>query len=175
MDGMEKMVIVLRLAGGFDCLVDAKDEPLLRRHKWHLLAGNATNYAAAGIWRSGKMKTIRMHRLILDARPGQMVDHVNGNGLDNRRANLRLCSNAENKRNGAVRADSGSCYRGVHCRANGKWRAHIGMAGKRIWLGTFDTPEAAAHAYDRAALRLFGEFARPNLPPDSPEKAPNRG
>lgn len=93
-----------------------------------------------------------MHRDILGAKPGQIVDHVNGNGLDNRRANLRICTHAENMRN-----HRGS--KGVD-RFRGRWRARIQFDHSSKFLGLFDTKKEAAEAYHAASLQLFRSFVR---------------
>ena len=101
-----------------------------------------------------------LHRLVVGAPAGMEVDHINGDKLDNRRANLRVCSRAENMRNRrSPKQDAGQ--KGVH-RAGAAWEARIGVASEHIHLGCFSTPEAAAFAYDEAARRLHGEFASVN-------------
>lgn len=115
-----------------------------------------------------------MHRLIMKAEPGQLVDHIDGNRLNNSKSNLRLCSLSENshnrarrdqlrtKKNGAV-VPYTSRYKGVSGR-EGAWSAKISANHKAYHLGTFRTEEDAARAYDDAARRLHGEFARLNFP-----------
>lgn len=93
-----------------------------------------------------------------------MIDHKNGNGLDNRRSNLRFCTNAQNQHNQRKWGSrSGkplsSRYKGVSWHRRGHWRAKIQAQGKRRYLGQFQSEEAAARAYDRAARELHGEFA----------------
>lgn len=101
----------------------------------------------------------------MNAPPGLEVDHINGDRLDNRRENLRLCTRRQNTRNAKARSACG--YRGVsHDR--GRWRSrihHVGV-GALVSLGSFDTPEEAARAFDRAARRLHGAFARLNFDHD---------
>lgn len=92
-----------------------------------------------------------------------MTDHANGDGLDNRRANLRPANTSLNNAN-RIRVHGKSGFRGVDRRPSGRWRASIQRDGRTIYLGTFDTPEEAAYAYDAVAVELFGEFARPNFP-----------
>ena len=92
-----------------------------------------------------------------------MVDHRNGDGLDNRRANLRPADASQNGAN-RVRLRGRSGYRGVTRHACGRWQAAICVRGKRRYLGLYDTPEGAAQAYDAAAVAAFGEYERPNFP-----------
>jgi hypothetical protein len=114
-------------------------------------------------WFEGRKE--RLHRLIAAPQPGQVVDHINGNPLDNRRCNLRACAHRDNIRNQRARSDGTSKYRGVSFNSRtGKWVAGIKDATGRRHLGYFAVEEGAARAYDREALVLFGEFARLNFP-----------
>jgi len=104
-----------------------------------------------------------MHRVILP--DAEEVDHINGNGLDNRRANLRPATGIENRRNRRRSRKNTSGYAGVSWdKVNRKWYAYITADGRMRALGRFDTAEEAALARDRAALELHGEFARLNFP-----------
>lgn len=96
------------------------------------------------------------------------VDHRNGDGLDNRRANLRPATHAENMANRGAPQNNTSGFKGVTAYRTGRWRASITVAGRHQHLGYFDTPELAAAAYDSAALAAFGEYARLNLPLETP-------
>jgi hypothetical protein len=102
-----------------------------------------------------------LHRLIVGALPGETVDHINGNSLDNRKENLRLATSSQNAMNAHKRAGTKSKYKGVSFNQN-LWRSGIYLNGKRIDLGYFKNEIDAARAYDQKALELFGEFARPN-------------
>jgi hypothetical protein len=98
-----------------------------------------------------------MHRVILDAPEGSEVDHVNGDGLDNRRKNIRLVTRTENLRHQKTFRNSKSGYKGVTFNpVNGRWKATLN-------LGTFDSAEEAARAYDRVIRRLFGSLAKTNF------------
>jgi hypothetical protein len=108
--------------------------------------------------------TERLHRWLTTAGMKQIIDHINGNPLDNRRVNLRICTPAENARNRRAQRGSHAGYKGVHWHNVGKWRAVIWANGVRHDLGVFGSREEAASAYDKAALELHGEFARTNLP-----------
>jgi hypothetical protein len=103
-----------------------------------------------------------MHREILGVGKGTLVDHRNGNGLDNTRANLRPCSRSGNMQNMKTHKDNKSGYKGVR-RDRGKWLATIRVNGKVVFLGRFDLVTDAARAYDTAATKHFGEFARTNF------------
>ncbi len=123
-----------------------------------------TGYALA--YNKGVGSTyLRMHRVLMDALPGLEVDHINGDPLDNRLVNLRICSHAENCRN--MRSNRGvSKYKGVRLRKHrhtSTWYAEIKYNYKSCYLGSFSTEEAAARAYNKKALELFGEFALLNI------------
>lgn len=124
--------------------------------------------------RSGpKATTIYLHRQVMDATQNIEVDHRNGNTLDCRRDNLRLATHAQNSRNVRIPRHNTTKYKGVRRSRGGRWNAYIKYAQVQRHLGSFDTKEEAAHAYDRAARKLFGEFARPNFP-DQPDAEPMR-
>lgn len=102
-----------------------------------------------------------MHRAILGCDPALQIDHINGNGLDNRRCNLRFATASENARNRKVRADSASGIKGVRIHPQtGKWNAHIAVHGKRRSLGCFLDKESAVAAYAKASAERHGEFGR---------------
>ena len=135
------------------------------RGKWYAHDnGGAKDYAMNGC--SDKS----IHRVVMDAPKGMDVDHINGDPLDNRKQNLRICTRAQNSQNKKLRCDSKSGFKGVWERAPGRYLAYIGDPGtaypkkRRIRLGTYPTAEEAARAYDAKAKELFGEFAYLNFP-----------
>lgn len=131
--------------------IDLDDVKKVKSSSWSL-EGKTTQYARAYI----HGKHVLMHRLILDF-PDSRIDHKDGNSLNNRKSNLRLATHAQNTQN-AVSNIGTSKYKGVY-RKGGKWAANC----QQKHLGTFDTEEMAALAYDAAAKMLFGEFARLNF------------
>jgi hypothetical protein len=145
------------LSHGKVALVGAADYDLVSAFKWRAVR------VTGGLWyaetRLGKAREF-MHRLIMECRPGEQVDHRNGDGLDCRRKNLRPTTHARNQMNRRV-VLSASGFKGVTHRA-GRWRAYITVEGQFRSLGTFATPKEAACAYDAAARELFGEFACTN-------------
>lgn len=135
--------------GGKDgtATIDLEDEHLAKL-KW----GSHTGYARTYI----NGKATFLHRLVMDAPKGLFVDHINHDKLDNRKSNLRLCTNTENIRNRRLTDKNTSGYKGVHfCKRNQNWTAKI----QNKWLGVFDDPVEAAKAYNRAAIKNYGEFA----------------
>jgi hypothetical protein len=108
----------------------------------------------------GKQRTIMLHRLILGFPDGRGVDHIDMDGLNNRRPNLRAASQSENACNKNVRADSTTRAKGVTMRSSGRYQASIAFAKKRHFLGTFATEREAVQAYAAASARLHGDFGR---------------
>ena len=143
----------IQLTKGQFALVDIADYKSLSKHKWICHNGR---YAA----RRFKGKYILMHRAIMKPRKGFVVDHINGNGLDNNRSNLRICTQSQNCSNSVNKGNSK--YRGTY-RMRDYWQASIKHNYKKIHLGTFRTQEEAARCYDKAAVRIFGIFARTNF------------
>jgi hypothetical protein len=144
-------------------VVDDEDFEYLSQFGWHARKDRHTFYAARNIMQNGKRITQGMHRLIMDAPCDMEIDHINGNGLDNRRCNLRLCTTPQNKRNSRLRKDNKSGFKGVSWnKAAQKWVSQITHNGKVIYIGSFDNTVDAAIAYNEAALTLHGEFARIN-------------
>lgn len=151
---------------GYISLVDIKDAHLVTNRSWTSSISSTGNVYARGSvpggWR--RSEKVLLHRLITGCPRGMVVDHINGNGLDNRRSNLRVCSQSENIRNrkGPVK---GRRYLGVYwAETSRKWEAKIGKDGVRHYLGVFDTQEEAAMARDCLAIKLHGEFASLNFP-----------
>jgi hypothetical protein len=146
---------------GYTLIVDKEDEPRVKSLAWQLSPS-----------KSGRMHFTngfvgRLSRWLVDAPDDMHVDHRNGNTLDNRKSNLRVCTHQQNQWN-RKRAPGVSRFKGVAHWKNGLngrvWRARIEKDGQRHFLGDFPTQLAAALAYDAAAIELFGEFAAPNFP-----------
>jgi hypothetical protein len=147
--------------------VDVEDQHLLLSHRWH--RNKAYGYAVRNHRDGGRAapsRTLYLHRVIMQAQPGQFVDHISGDILDNRRCNLRLCTKSQNGMNRRkANFATTSRFHGVHwCRRAERWRAQIKLRTGRRPIGNFGSEEAAARAYDAAAREHFGEFARLNFP-----------
>ncbi len=155
------------LSQGHFAIVDPQDYQRLSRYKWRLcrIRGKNVLYAERSIrLPGGKYSRILMHRQLIEAPEGYVIDHINGCGLDNRRANLRLATVAQNAWNSKKR-NPRSGYKGVwFAKDKGLWRASIVCHGRRMHLGYFRDKIVAARAYDDAAIKYHKEFARPNFP-----------
>ena len=148
--------VAIPLTRGLFAVVDADDAALVAAHKWHAVPARSTYYAARRVG----SKTIYMHRKILglvEAASCVHVDHDDGDGLNNRRKNIRPCTPAQNSQKRASRKTPAG-MRGVWPKGR-RFVAQIGHAGKFHYLGSFSTQEAAQAAYSAAAVRLFGDFA----------------
>lgn len=148
------------LSKGFFALVDEADYEAVSAHYWS--AGNMLGGHPYPCRRVDG-DAIYLHRVLARAGPSDFVDHINGDILNNRRANLRLCTKKENLRNRRKRAGCLSPYKGVVRTRGGRWEARVTVDGKAIYAGSYATDADAARAYDAAALKHFGAFARLNF------------
>jgi hypothetical protein len=156
------------LTQGKFALVDDADFEELSKHRWCAAKDHCYNrwYACRAEKINGQYKTIKMHRLIMNTPKGMHTDHINHDGLDNRRINLRVCTNQQNLFNHQKRQNCSSKYKGVIWEVN-KWTARIKYNNKSTRLGHFDNEIDAARAYDENAKRLYGEYASVNFPQKS--------
>ncbi len=115
------------------------------------------------ITRSESGKPFALHRELMHVPIGFVVDHRNGDKYDNRKSNMRVCTQQQNSSNTKKRDNTSSQFKGVTLRKDGKWQSGIQLNGKRIYIGYYDNEVTAAIAYDAMAKRLFGEFAKPNF------------
>ena len=139
-------------------LIDLSDIEKVGKHRWY---ASTKGYVKS-------QDNLRLHRLVMDAPDGYLVDHVNRIPLDNRKSNLRLCTPAENSRNVGISQANSTGFKGVYFeKLNNKYRARIKYNGKRVSLGCYENAVDAAIAYDKKAIELFGDFAYTNFPKDN--------
>lgn len=158
----------IELTQGRTVLVDDADFEYLNQWKWRFVADKRnpqyTGYALRNTMINGKETTVRMHRDITGVSKSHQVDHVNGNGLDNTRANLRICVGSQNQANRGKQKNCKSGFKGVSWnKSKRKWVSFIQVLGKHIYLGGFDCKINAARVYDEKAKEVFGGFARTNF------------
>jgi len=151
------------LSQGKVTIVDDGDFEELSKYKWCASYEHDNWYATRHVRRSnGSRVNYRMHRQIMGVSdPKVFIDHINGDGLNNQRSNLRVATCSQNGRNRGKTKDNASGWKGVS-RDRNRWKARLRHEGKLIHGGHFDTPIAAAQAYNTLALRYHGEFARLN-------------
>lgn len=144
------------LTQGLFAVVDAGDVDAVSRFKWSVNVGSRGHRYAVAL--DGGVR-VWMHRLLTSAPDGMVVDHIDGDGLNNRRENMRVCTQAQNAMNRtSIRHPAGR--KGLrYDPQSGHWAARVAISGKRPWLGTFETEAEARDAYNEAAQRLHGEFA----------------
>lgn len=148
-------MLFLELRPGVYAIVDDDAPEEVTKYKWSLQNG----YAA----RDKDGRRLLLHRELMGAKDGELVDHINGNGLDNRMSNLRFCTQRQNAQNRTRVRGSKKLPKGVtKIKRVNPYRARIVVDGKEISLGCYATPEEAAAAYDAAALFYFGLFAATN-------------
>ncbi len=151
------------LTQGKVALVDDEDYGRVSAYRWMAWWNGHRWYAITKI----DSQRVLMHRFVLAAAPDQQIDHINGDGLDNRRSQLRFVTSQQNSMNRGLRRGANNQYKGVSMTnppSMSTWKAQILVDGKRLYLGSYRTPEDAAKAYDAAAKEHFGEFAWLNFP-----------
>jgi hypothetical protein len=158
------MVIKIK---GYNVLIDDDDYELINDYKWFKLKVKNTSdfskvyFRAHYGYNNGKQVIVLLHRLIMGNPSNMVIDHINGDILDNRKCNLRQCKQSDNRKNSIISRNSSSGYKGVSWhRATKKWRSRITLNKKQIVLGYFNDKEEAYIAYCNAAPIYHGEFAR---------------
>lgn len=156
----------IKLTMGKYAIVDAEDFEYLNKYKWCTSMRNGKPYTARCLYdrKTKKRTTISMHRFLLGIIHSSVsVDHVNGNGLDNRKSNLRKCNHSQNMKNQTRHKNNKSGYKGVYWnKQKNKWAATIKVEGKSVHLGYFADKDWAAIAYNKAAQKFFKDFANLN-------------
>lgn len=157
-------VKIIELTQGKVALIDASDYGLISKYRWYARWDKGTWYAVYCVYpEKGRKYTIFIHRIILDVPKDLQVDHINGDGLDCRRINMRICTQQQNMCNRKLNCNNTSGYKGVSWhKPNKKWVANITINRKQLYLGLFYSVKDAAQAYNKAAIKHHGEFARIN-------------
>jgi hypothetical protein len=150
----------IELTRGHITFIDEADAPALAACNWQVVFGNSPNLPYAKGCMDGK-SWIRMHRFLMQAPKHLVVDHIDGNTLNNRRANLRLATREENDKNRQLQKNNKTGFKGVTI-GNRAFVASIAINKRAVYLGTFRTAIEAALSYDAAAVAHFGEFACTN-------------
>ncbi len=154
----------IKLTQGQFAIVDETNFEWINKFKWQALRDGNTFYAKRSFKAKSKRTLKLMHREIMGAKKGQQIDHVNTDGIDNREINLRYCNNSQNAFNRGPKT-GGNKYKGMSWnKTKNRWYASIEIAGKSVHLGCFLSEDAAAKAYDTAAKKHHGKFARLNFP-----------
>lgn len=153
------------LTRGMSALVDDEDYDELIKHKWHASSDSYNIYACRTTYSEGhKHHNLLMHRVIMGDISGIMYDHIDGNGLNNQKLNLRIVTHTQNTRNRKNNSIGSSRYKGVYWGNQlQRWVAKIRGSKNQIYIGSFKVEEEAARAYNKKAVELFGEYARLNI------------
>ena len=158
---VEGDVAYVTLTKGYEAIIDASDAHIVSGFDWQAKEYEHLVYATRTATVNGVRKELKMHRAILSPPIDMNVDHISGDGLDNRRSNLRQASHTQNMHNQRKSKNNTSGYKGVSFhKPTGKWRPVIRVGGKMISLGLFFSPEDAANARSNAANTYHGDFAR---------------
>lgn len=153
------MIIVI---DGYNVLIDKEDFEKIKNYDWHISTHDIPNKLYYFRCQKGE-QTVRLHREIMGCtyKDGREVDHINGDTLDNRKQNLRVCSHSQNGKNMKINKRNNTGYKGISWHPRDKcYQARIGVNNKRIYLGYFDNPEDAHAAYCAASKKYHGEFGR---------------
>lgn len=160
---------LIPLTKGYAAIVDPEDYERLSAFNWcaKIKDGGKRIYAVRSLYRYGKKFFVQMHRVVMDIPDGdeRLIDHENGDGLDNRKTNLRIATKSLNGHNHKMFSTNTSGYRGVSWKErNKKWQARITVNGEHLYLGLFKTKEDAAFQYDKFAVKYFSASAVLNFP-----------
>lgn len=159
---IEGNVAYVPLTKGYEAVIDAADAPLVEGFNWYASVTRWGVYACRDRWiGSGRSAATYLHRVILDPPEGSFADHIDGNTLDNRRANLRPATPLQNSANSKTSSTNTSGLKGAFWnKGRGCWQAYIMLAGDRKYIGRFESAQEAHEAYCSAAKNFHGEFAR---------------
>lgn len=154
-----------KYSGENRAIIDDEDYEKVSKHSWQVLKRPTKyknkKYVRSTFYFKNNQKTMLLHRFVLNAPNDLQVDHINGDTLDNRKENLRLCTHNQNQMNQKIQIRNKYGYKGIKTHGD-KWVARIGKDGKGIYIGIYGTKEEAAIAYNKKSIELFGEYANLN-------------
>lgn len=148
------------LTRGHEAIIDAADAESAGRFNWYALVTKYGHTYALRARRKEDDEPQLLHRMLTKAPAGMDVDHINGNGLDNRRENLRVCTHAQNMANQRIERPNRLGYRGIYQQTPTSFRAEISVKDKKVNLGNYRTAAEAAAVYQRAVVEIRGEYAK---------------
>ena len=158
----------IQLTNGGEAFVDDEDYSLLSRHKWRKMKNNNVWYVVAPFTSNSK---ITMHKIVMGSKAGYIVDHIDRNGLNNQKSNLRFSTASHNAMNSRKHPNCSSKFKGVYwCPSHGTWMSYIVANKKKHYVGSFKSELEAARAWNNAAKKFHGQFAYLNTLPDKEEK-----
>jgi hypothetical protein len=149
----------ITMTNGVRTIVDDDMHEMYGKYNW---TQHTKGFACRSMKMEGKWKTVFLHRLVMNVPQGKEVDHINGDRLDNKKSNLRICSREDNAKNRMKRYDSQQPFKGIRLR-KGRWEVNLQCDKKAYYLGRYNTAIEAAKVYDKYAKKYFGQFARFNL------------
>lgn len=151
----------VKLTCGKYALIDDEDFDRIEKHSWHLVKIGSVFYAATGIWNGSNMTTYYLHRFIMNTPKRLVTDHIDGNGLNNQKSNLRVCTSSQNHMNTGLQKNNTSGYRGVMWyKRDKKWLAVIKIDKKLINLGKYKEKSKAIEIRSKAEKKYYKEFAQ---------------
>lgn len=166
---MKKVKVFSNTYGTHTAIIDKDFHDEFKKYSWFvqpMVKQNNKKFYVRTNNKEFRSGYIFLHRLVIGAKSGEEVDHINGDTLDNRRENLRICTRKENARNREIPSNNSSGLKGVsYCKRTRRFRAYIRHNRIQRHLGYFSTAREAGAAYDRAALKLFKNFAKVNSAP----------
>lgn len=158
---VEGNIAYVTLTKGYVAMIDADDVPLVEGVNWYAKVTPHTVYAKRSAWVDGRNRCEGLHQRILKVPPDMQVDHIDNNGLNNRRSNLRPATPGQNQHNQRARIDNRSGFKGVTWDSRSRvWEVRCRVNGKRLYLGQFFTLQAAVECAKKHRRALHGEFAK---------------
>ena len=155
--------IISKTHGQHNIIIDDEDWEMVKLYNWHIEYAPATLTYYVNTNKcdnNGKQHNLRLHRYLTNCPKDKMVDHINHDGRDNRKSNIRICTHEENQWNRYKKRNNNNRYKGVSkSKKSKKWRSYINVNTKAIYLGSYPDEISAAKAYNEAAIKYYGEFA----------------